>query len=348
MFIKKLLLLSNILLAIASVLSYLSPQIDPEQFWILSFFGLSFPLLLIGNLIFILIWLFIELKYVFISLLTLACGWVFIKGFFAFNSERLNAGPKDFSVVSFNISNALSAYDKVADARKVKTKNMEGFFNRFKDEDILCFQEVGPFASELLKKSFHGWNMHYLKKGSIILTRHKIIKSGQIDFGTITNSCLWADIVVNFDTIRVYSFHLQSNKISRDADEMIENGHLNDKKTWLGIKSMLSKYKQFHIKRSAQAKLIKTHLNISPYPVILGGDLNDTPLSFTYGHLSRGLSDAFYEKGTGIGTTYSGKIPFLRIDYLFSSPDIKAKKFQVLKENFSDHYPVAALFSLEN
>lgn len=347
MFFKKLLLLLNIFLAIASLLSYLSPQIDPEKLWILSFFGLSFPLLLIGNLLFIFFWLFIELKYVLISLLTLACGWVFIKGFFAFNTEKWSSTAKDFSVVSFNISNALSAYDKAIDARKQKTKNMEDFISKFKDEDILCFQEVGPFASELLHKSFKGWNLHYLKKGSIILSKHNMIASGEIDFGTITNSCLWADIVVNFDTIRVYSFHLQSNQISKDADDMIQNGHLNEKKTWLGIMGMLIKYKQFHIKRSSQARLIRKHLMTSPYPVILGGDLNDTPLSFTYGHLSKGLNDAFYEKGTGIGTTYSGRIPFLRIDYIFSSPSIKARKFQVLKENFSDHYAVAALFSLE-
>lgn len=348
MFLKKLALFFNILLALASFLSYISPQIDPSKIWLLSFFGLSFPLLLIGNLVFILFWLFVDIKYVALSILTLACGWVFIKGFFAFNSEKLSSGPKDFSVVSFNISNALSAYDSKVNTRKEKTKNMEGFFNRFKDEDILCFQEVGPFATEILHKSFKDWNMHYLKKGSVILTKHPLIKSGEIDFGTITNSCLWADILINFDTIRVYSMHLQSNRISKDADDMLVNGHLNDKKTWLGIKSILLKYKQFHIKRSSQAKLVKSHIDTSPHPVVVGGDLNDTPLSFTYRHLSKGLSDAFYEKGTGIGTTYSGKIPFLRIDYIFTSPEIKPKKFQVLKENYSDHYPVAALFTTDS
>ena len=101
------------------------------------------------------------------------------------------------------------------------------------------------------------------------------------------------------------------------------------------------------MKRAAQAKLVKSHSETSPYPTILCGDLNDTPISYTYAHLSSGLKDAFYERGTGIGTTYSGKIPFLRIDYIFSSPVVKALTFQVIKEDYSDHYPIAALFELE-
>lgn len=346
-FIKKLLILSNIVLAFASFICYISPSIDPEVIWYFSFFGLSFPILLIFNLLFIGLWLFVDIKLTLISLFTLACGWVFIKGFFAFNSERKATSKNEFSVVSFNISNAMSAYDSNTALRREKTKEMEQFIGRFKDEDVICLQETGPFALDLLHKTFPSWHFHALNKGSIILTKNPIVKKGEIDFGTITNSCLWADIVINFDTLRFYSIHLQSNRISKDADNMIEKGNLNDKKTWLGIKEILRKYKNFHIKRASQAKLVKSHANTSPYPVVLSGDFNDTPLSYTYAHLSEGLKDAFYERGTGIGTTYSGKIPFLRIDYIFTSPVIHALKFQVIKENYSDHYPVASLFEFE-
>ncbi|MBK8632181.1 MAG: endonuclease/exonuclease/phosphatase family protein [Saprospiraceae bacterium] len=346
-FIKKLFILLNVLLAIASFICYVSPNIDPEINWYFSFFGLSFPILLIFNILFIGLWLFVDIKLTLISLLTLACGWVFIKGFFAFNTEKSSNRKNAFSVVSFNISNAMSAYDSNSALRKEKTKEMEQFIKRFKDEDVICLQETGPFALDLLRKNFPTWNFHTLNKGSIILTKNPLIKKGEIDFGTITNSCLWADIVINFDTLRFYSIHLQSNRISKDADDMIEKGNLKDKKIWLGIKGILRKYRTFHVKRAAQAKLVKSHAETSPYPTILCGDLNDTPISYTYAHLSSGLKDAFYERGTGIGTTYSGKIPFLRIDYIFSSPVVKALTFQVIKEDYSDHYPIAALFELE-
>jgi endonuclease/exonuclease/phosphatase family metal-dependent hydrolase len=85
----------------------------------------------------------------------------------------------------------------------------------------------------------------------------------------------------------------------------------------------------------------------SPYPVIAAGDFNDTPLSYTYSILSNKMRDVFYERGKGIGTTYSGKIPFLRIDYILTDLCFTPLKFSIIKKKYSDHYPIAALVSYE-
>ena len=50
--------------------------------------------------------------------------------------------------------------------------------------------------------------------------------------------------------------------------------------------------------------------------MILCGDFNDTPLSYTYRQLSRKLTDSFIEKGRGIGNTYIGEFPSFRICYI--------------------------------
>jgi endonuclease/exonuclease/phosphatase family metal-dependent hydrolase len=231
--------------------------------------------------------------------------------------------------------------------KKEKMAMMSTFLKRFADEDIMCLQEVGPFAVDLLKKNYANYQMHNIGKGAIILSKHPIVKRGEIPFGTKTNSCVWADVIINLDTFRVYSLHLQSNKISKDADDMVHSATLNDKKTWLGIKGILKKYRFHHIKRAQQAKMVKAHIQNSKYPVIVCGDFNDTPLSFTYSHISKGLVDAFNERGTGIGTTYSGTIPFLRIDYILTSPFLRPLRFQVIKEKHSDHYPIAAVYTYD-
>ena len=73
------------------------------------------------------------------------------------------------------------------------------------------------------------------------------------------------------------------------------------------------------------------------------GDFNDTPQSYVYSTiLGNDLHDSFVVHGTGIGTTYAGSIPGLRIDYILSSNNIDITYHEVPKLQYSDHYPVVA------
>ncbi|MGA0232338.1 MAG: endonuclease, partial [Saprospiraceae bacterium] len=65
----KFIFLINILLVSLTVLAYLSPFVNPNLTWFFSFFGLGFPILLILNLGFILLWLMLKPKYVLLSAL---------------------------------------------------------------------------------------------------------------------------------------------------------------------------------------------------------------------------------------------------------------------------------------
>jgi endonuclease/exonuclease/phosphatase family metal-dependent hydrolase len=83
--------------------------------------------------------------------------------------------------------------------------------------------------------------------------------------------------------------------------------------------------------------------------VVVCGDFNDTPNSYTYHQISKGLNDAFREAGSGIGTTYVGKIPFLRIDYiLYSKERFDPLYFKVIRKNLSDHYPVVSTLKIKD
>ncbi len=143
------------------------------------------------------LWLFTDLKMALIPVATIAVGYQNLSHYFAFHSKPLNKDPHDISVVSFNISNALEAYDRQTDRKAEKLAKMEAFLKRFGDEDVICMQEVGAYASDLIKKNFKHYQIHKFSKGAVILSRHKMIKKGQIEFGTRTNSCLWADVVID-------------------------------------------------------------------------------------------------------------------------------------------------------
>ena len=153
------------------------------------------------------------------------------------------------------------------------------------------------------------------------------------------NVCIYSDIVIGEDSIRVYNAHLASNWFQKEDYEFL------DRPTVEGAESIIERLKVSFFKRAKQVKAIKAHMNTSPYPIILCGDFNDTPTSFTYKQLSEGLNDSFANAGLGIGQTYNGKFPALRIDYILYSPELEIVNFKTSEVSLSDHYPIISAFN---
>ena len=78
------------------------------------------------------------------------------------------------------------------------------------------------------------------------------------------------------------------------------------------------------------------------FPEIICTDLNNNAFSDIYNFISKGRFDAFLEKGSGFGSTY--RFPFfpLRIDYIFTSKNIKVLDFKTYDVDLSDHKPILA------
>lgn len=84
----------------------------------------------------------------------------------------------------------------------------------------------------------------------------------------------------------------------------------------------------------------------SPYPVIVCGDFNDVPNSYAYCKIGDRLQNAFVEKGSGIGRTFSNISPTLRIDNIFTDKIFTISQFTRVRNNLSDHFPIIADVSL--
>ena len=101
-------------------------------------------------------------------------------------------------------------------------------------------------------------------------------------------------------------------------------------------------------KHQKQLEAIIPIISKSPHPVIIGTDLNSTPVSYEYEKISEYLYDSFIEVGKGNATTFHGfKFP-IRIDYLFHSRHLKPTEAKVIRKKFSDHYPVIVNYKLTN
>lgn len=292
-------------------------------------------------------WIFRKKKYVFLSLGCIILGWGHVTSFVGFNLFGINT-ENSIIIGSYNIKNlsGLTIRSKDPEKKKEHENNFIHFLKRGEEIQVLCTQETSKYNANFIKKKFNFPFSHsYNYRGTFIFSKYPIVNSGGINFGTLTNSCSWADLIINEKKVRVYSVHLQSNRISGIADKVREEGDLSDSKTLKAIKGMFSRFKQSAKLRAEQAQKIADHMATCPHPIILCGDLNDTPLSYTYHLLTQNLKDSFKEQGIGFGTTYAGSIPALRIDYILTHKKINVKSLNTLKENYSDHFPVICKIS---
>jgi endonuclease/exonuclease/phosphatase family metal-dependent hydrolase len=108
------------------------------------------------------------------------------------------------------------------------------------------------------------------------------------------------------------------------------------------IKNVSMSLRDGFVNRARQAGVLRAFIDSSPYTVIVTGDFNDTPVSYSYRKIRKGLSDSFLKSGYGAGFTYKGKYPSNRIDYILHDTKLKTASFSVIRVKYSDHYPVKA------
>jgi len=335
----------NGILAGITILSYLSPFADPLSFWFLSLFGLIFPFLLILNFLFILYWLLTRWKRAWLSVLVILLGSHYLSLTLSFSGSKNS--EEGFSVVSYNMH---YGYNTIRQGSKRYDQDQAlyfaGFVKKDLNADILCCQEINRHV-----KSWIETHYEYVYSpddmGTSVFSQFPIIDTGKIDFGTRTNSCVWADIAIEEDTIRVYNVHLQSNSISRETDMIVEEAEKKKQVNIMNVRTIIGKYKRNAGVRSRQARLLRAHMDASPWPVILTGDLNDPPVSFAHRMLSRYRQDSFREAGNGFGQTYAGNLPLLRIDNVILDDVFEVLSHSVIRKKFSDHYPVKVLIDIK-
>ena len=122
----------------------------------------------------------------------------------------------------------------------------------------------------------------------------------------------------------------------------------DDKEAMTEVKSLSVSLKKGFIKRASQARVVKDHIDKSPFPVIVVGDFNDTPVSYAYTRIRKGLNDSFVNSGYGAGFTYKGNYPPNRIDYILYDNSLINSYFEIMKVKYSDHYPIISYFRKKN
>ncbi len=348
----------NILAAMAILISHFSSFVSPAKFWLLELIAISYPFWFIINLAFLAYWLLQLHRFIFISVVAIAITYPKPGLFFQMNFES-KAKEQQLKVMNYNVR----LFDLYNWTGNLKTRAK--IFEMLKEAspNIICFQEYytrdkGNFQNtkdleKLLNSESHVKYGITLRKidhwGLATFSTYPIVNRGTAIFEQgNTNFAIYTDLKVNDDTIRVYNAHLQSNHFKEEDTKFLEEpDSTNSDEAVKRSESILKRLKKASSKRAVQADELKAHIVSSPYPVILCGDFNDPPYAYTYGVLSKELCDAFVENGKGFGVTYSGAVPFFRIDYILHDKRLQCNSYKKINSKLSDHYPIVAEFSLK-
>ena len=336
--INKLLYFLNSISLFLLLLSYLSPYISPMLFWPISFIGLIFPILYTINSLFLIYWLIGLKKPMLANIIILSIGIGNISKYLG-TSPNNNSLQENTKIISYNVR-LFNKYNWLSEPN-IQKKTFD--FLKEENADILCIQEfytidtipnlnylnrhIGP------DNTTNKWHMAIYSKYPQINKKTVSIKGEKMN-----NTCIYSDLIIKKDTIRVYNIHLASNWFNSADYSFIENPQKEKfKQSLIGItKRMKNSYK----KRAKEVNVIKKHIKKSPYPVIICGDFNDTPMSYAYHSIKGNLIDAFRSSGKGFGVSFV-KIPALRIDYILHDAKLKSSNYKKYNKILSDHYAIS-------
>lgn len=357
--IKRWLIVTNGFLIVLLALSYLSAYINPAYFVYPSFLGLVYPYLLFINILFIVFWVWQRKWYLWLSLGVILLGWPFLQSLFQLNLSTAQAEQaRTFKFMSFNVRQ----FDRWNWSNQSRMRNRIIDFLDSQKPDVLCFQEfwmrqdgqTNIIDSLLEKQGLVHKHLAYIEEenkvylaGVATFSRYPIVKTGEIKLENSAKVSIYSDVRVEGRTIRIFNNHLQSVHFESENYHYLDSLNNDKSGSWNGMMAIVRKLKTGYIKRAKQAKLLATAIEGSPYPVIVCGDFNDVPVSYTYRKMRSGLKDAFIESGNGFGLTYIRKFVALRIDYILHSRDLEAFDFEVERIQLSDHFPISCHFLIE-
>ena len=356
--IYKIFLVVNILVAISLLISYLSVHISPDDFALPAFFGLAYPYLLLVNILFVITWAVLLKFEALISVFVIAVGFNHFANYIKIGRP---SGNKEgtFKVMSYNVR----LFNYFENKKNATSETRVLNFLKTQNPDILCLQEFFVLGDpeqkdQMIKNGLNGKYYSHIKLigssrnkyyGIATYSKFPIIRKGEIVYSGSSSLSIFSDVVIKNDTFRIFNNHLQSFRLKRMERSFLDEMTTTDDKGTIGeIRNLSVSLKKGFAQRARQAQVVKAQIDLSPYPVIVAGDFNDTPVSYSYRKIRKGLNDSFVTSGYGAGFTYRGNYPPNRIDYILYDNALESRQFDIIKAKYSDHYPVVAWLRKKN
>lgn len=331
--------------------------------WVAGFLMLSLPVAMSLTAAAFAFWLVAYPARAWFPLAVLLLGWPFWQRTVAWHTSRETlTGGKPLTVLSYN----LRFFDVVAYTEEGRTETAPRLVNWVAhfDADVKMFQEFynsdDPHRPAVFRTRARlaGAGYRYAvftdserKRGEgfvglAMFSKYPLVRRASKRFAANGNGYLVADLVRGRDTLRLINVQLYSMGI-RVGQVLRQRSYVGAKTETQGV---LKRLKRGFERRYAQIGEVEALIRNSPHPVILCGDLNETPYGLAYGSLRRHLRNGFEDAGRGFGFTYNRAPKFIRIDNQFyggsAHGGLRVLNFKTHQVRFSDHNPVSAVYGV--
>lgn len=353
----------NIFTLLLLLSSFLAWNVSPERTNIFSYLGLAFPAIALVSLMFVVFWVILSgWRIVLFNILILLVCYKPITTYFPLNFIEKTAPKGAIKVLSYNTRGIKWNLEKAWNDKNPVVQYLASV-----DADIICMQEYMASTSDkhassnnlqkALKKYPH-YSVIPLRSirggyiyGLACFSKYPIIDSHLIPVETIDNGSAIFKININGKIINIINNHLESNKLTSE-DKKLYRDFLKERDETVKLNDITQNLEErlgvAYKRRAPQADMVAQYAEeVGADAVIVCGDFNDTPISYTYNTIGKNLLDSYVETGFGPGITYHENHFWFRIDYILHSKNMKAYQFTIDKVKYSDHYPVWTYLSFE-
>lgn len=353
--VKWIIFATNIVAIVLLFSSFLSWRVSPLKTNLFSYIGLAFGFIFLLNVAYLFFWMFFsKWKLALISLVAILLCLKPVTTFFPMHLFPAKAPEGVIEVLTYNVQGFPEERSKKSTEHPILD------YIAHTDADIVCLQEylvsktgqsifsqrdVNRILNKYPYRSVTGLESSgkYHIFGLACFSKYPIEKTDEVVFESSYNGAAVYTINVNGKKLSVANVHLESNSIMAEDKKLYSDFLQNSDSVKLDqvTSNIRNRLGSAYRMRARQVEKVKKFLHTQETDgTIICGDFNDTPISYSYHQMKKGLRDAYVSTAFGPGITYHKDLFLFRIDYIMHSEQMNAFKTKVDKIKYSDHYPL--------
>lgn len=349
----------SIVIFLLTIISAYGGRVNPEYLTIPSILCLALPYFAVATIILIVFWaLSRKIFFTTLGVLTIiACTGPLSHAMPLSSGKKAEPGQQTFKIISWNVlhTDDISKPDYPGN-RAVEYMVRSG-------ADVICLAELKNFGPGEIKKAspelidslartypyragLSSTDIKILSKYPVAREGHSYISDAghhRFDFFKVNFP---GGKILNVGMVHLYSYDLTEEERRVIKDLKTVDGAKESVRELKG--SILHKLRNAFRQRADNARVLRGAIDeIRPSaPLIVCGDFNDVPASWTY-NLIKGddMRDAYAETNLGFTWTYNKNLFLFHIDQMLYRGNITPLKVRVGRIKTSDHYPLIGEFA---
>ena len=347
---------ANIATVLIMLLTGYADRLYPPDHPLLSVLGLTFPVFLLLNLLFLLFWVVFKWRRLWIPIVGYLLAYPPIATYLPLN-PRQEVPEGCIKVLTYNVCayggnyKYEDAFERIIDYLKEQDADivcLQEDVDTWRRYAFLRFEKIYPYNDTTVicntSESLNGVGIH---------SRYPILRKERIDYPSSANGSVAYYLLRGKDTLLVVNNHLESTHLTAEDRTRYKDmlrGDIDSDTARAESMLLFDKLGQAAVLRAKAVDHIVDYINAhSQYPTIVCGDFNDTLISYTRRSLARHLTDCFKQSGRGVGLSYNQKGFWVRIDHILCSSHFTPYNCEIdSKIDFSDHYPMVCSLKMKD